>query len=250
MRFLIYVLSFGETYYDYARMTVSSILEIGEWPHDIVVLGDTDRPFPGRATTVVNMRSDLVARYPWLAPRPLGLWISHVKAEVEYYVDLRRYDYVLYLDSDVLVNSNRLPGIVDALWREGIIGVMQDVPAQHVARGYPTAGGRILGEQERQRWGCYRINAGILGFPTSALGRRFLRDWRRMNVAYRYASNDQANLIALLLRTYYGRWGYVDDAIHGREVRRYPQTFLHITRNKDALIRPYYEQVLGLRLPA
>ena len=35
------------------------------------------------------------------------------------------------------------------------------------------------------------------------------RDWRRMNVAARFKSRDQGNLIALLLRKYLGQWAYV-----------------------------------------
>ena len=100
--------------------------------------------------------------------------------------------------------------------------------------------------EERAKWGHYQINAGIVGFPVSSRSRRILRDWRRMNVAARFKSRDQGNLIALLLRKYFGQWAYVEDATFGRRVQRYDQMLVHFTGPGHLGMAPYYEQILRL----
>jgi len=87
---------------------------------------------------------------------------------------------------------------------------------------------------------------GIVGFPVEAKSRRILRDWRRMNVAARFKSRDQGNLIALLLRKYFGQWAYIEDATFGRRVQRYDQTLVHFTGPGHLNMAPYYEQILQL----
>ena len=175
------------------------------------------------------------ARYPWLTLKSPA--VHHLKTELEYHVDLSRYDYVLYLDCDVLVNSGRLPDLIAALSQERAIVVQQDVIA--VSSGAGFAGGQILSKVEQKRWGDVAVNAGVVGFPMTPIGRRFLRDWRQLNVDQKFRSRDQGNMIALLLRKYYGQWGYLADAAMGRALKRYPHTFVHFTTHKKALMEDF-----------
>jgi len=112
MKFLIYLVSFGADFRHFTQMALNSIREVGRWQHDIVVLCDGDRDF-GNLATVINILPDLQKRYHWF-DTTTGMRVSHCKPEIEYYVDLEAYDYVLYLDSDILVNGNGLVG----LWHE------------------------------------------------------------------------------------------------------------------------------------
>jgi hypothetical protein len=245
-RYLIYLICFGEAFRRYAAMPITSIRKIGGWRHDIVLLSDSEAPLAGCPdVTVIDMLSAAKRRYPWLMARPYAL--HHLKTKIEYHVELSNYDYVLYVDGDVLVNNDRLPALVAAFCREQAIVVQQDnIP---VGSGLRLAGGQILSQAEQQRWRAFAINAGIVGFPATPIGRRLLRDWRRLNVDQEFKKRDQGNLIALLLRKYYGQWGYIGDTTFGRALNRYPETFIHFTTHKEQLMEAYYTQVLGLAVP-
>lgn len=245
-RYLIYMLCFGEKYRRFAAMAIKSAREIGRWSHDVVLLSDSPEPLPGcEDVIVIDMLAAVMERYPWaeLSGNP----VHHLKTDLEYHVDLARYDYVLYLDCDLLVTTGRLSDLVPVLCRDSAIVVQQDNPT--VASGASFAGGEILTKHEQQQWGEFAINSGIVGFPTNPMGRRLLRDWRQLNVDQEFRSRDQGNLISLLLRKYYGQWGYVADAVIAREVRRYRHTFVHFTKRKDLLMEAYYREILGLTPP-
>jgi len=246
-RSLIYLVSLGDKFRRYAIMAIRSIREIGGWTGDIVLLTDSAAPLPGcKDVTVIDFVAATRARYPWATLQ--GRQIPHLKAEIEHHVDLSRYEYVLYLDCDILINSDRLSDLVATLRREAAIVVQQDIIP--VASGTGFAGGKVLSPEERERWGAYAINAGLFGFPTTPMGRRLLRDWRKLNVDKAFKLWDQGNLISLLLRKYQGQWGYVGDSAFPREHRRHQETFLHFTTQKDALMEPYYRDFLGLKPPA
>ncbi len=245
-RSLIYLVSLGAKFRRFAIMAIRSIREIGRWSGDIALLTDSDAPLPGcEGVIVIDMLDAAKARYPWATLT--GRQISHLKPEIEHHVDLSRYEYVLYLDCDILINSDRLSALVAALQREAAIVVQQDIIP--VASGTGFAGGKVLTPEEQQRWGAYAINAGLFGFPTTPMGRRLLRDWRKLNVDKTFKLWDQGNLISLLLRKYQGQWGYVGDSAFPREHRRHEETFLHFTNQKEILMEPYYRDFLGLTPP-
>ena len=246
-KYLIYLVCIGVAFRRYATMAIKSIREIGGWRHDIVLLSDSEAPLPGcENVIVIDMLRAARLRYPWLKMKRYTF--SHFKPELEYHVDLSRYDYILYLDCDVLVTSDRLTEIVAGLSRESAIAIQQDGFAVSSGRGF--AGGHLLTVAERRTWGHHAINAGVVGIPMSLMGRRLLRDWRQLNVDQQFRSRDQGNLISLLLRKYRGQWGYIADATMGREVKPYPATFVHFTSyHKNTLMEAYYRQLLGLTLP-
>ena len=66
-----------------------------------------------------------------------------------------------------------------------------------------------------------------------------------MNVAARFKSRDQGNLIALLLRKYLGQWAYVG-ATFGRRVQRYDQTLVHFTGPGHLGMAPIMSKFCGL----
>jgi hypothetical protein len=245
-RYLIYLLCIGEAFRRYAAMAITSIRRIGGWRQEIVLMSDAGQPLLGCPdVTVIDIVTGAKARYPWLTLRSPAL--HHLKTELEYHVDLSRYDYVLYVDSDVLVNSSRLTDIVGALSREQAIVVQQDRIA--VSSGLGFAGGKLLSKAEQERWGDFAVNAGVVGFPMTPIGRRLLRDWRQLNVDQQFRSRDQGNLTTVLLRKYYGQWGYLTEATMGLAVERYPHTFVHFTVRKTTLMEDYYTRILGLTLP-
>jgi hypothetical protein len=245
-RYLIYLVCVGEAYRRYAAMAIAAIRTIGRWTQDIVLLSDSETPLRGVPDVrVIDILSGAKRRYPWLEDGRRA--VIHLKAEVEHHVDLAAYDYVLYLDCDVLVTTDRLPQLVTAWRREDVVVVQQDIIP--IASGMRFAGGRILTPDERRKWGAFAINSGIVGIPTTPLGRRVLRDWRAGNIRQRFKFSDQGVLLSVLLRKYYGQWGYVTDAVIGREVTPYPETFVHFTAMKEALMDDYYTKILGLPLP-
>jgi hypothetical protein len=135
---------------------------------------------------------------------------NSTKALIQFIDGVWDYDYLLYNDCDVLVTSNRFKGIIEKLATDAQIAVQRGTFS--VASQRPWTGWNELTKEEREIFGHVAINAGIVGVPSSELGRRLLRDWHAANIAGGFQGNDQVRLVTLLLRQYQGLWQHVPEA--------------------------------------
>jgi hypothetical protein len=210
-----------------------------------VLLGDHHlRTLSHPQLTTIEIVDDMEARYGV----PRDSWNDFVchnsKPLIQFYRDLRTYDYALYMDLDVLVNTNRLEALLESKARRGRIAVQRDIVPIAADRFF--TGGRILTPEEKRRWADHAICAGIVGVPINEVGLRLLRDWHEMNRAGALRSSDQANLIALLLRHYDGVWEYMGDTVIARKATAYDETLLHFSNHMHELLRDYDDAVLRL----
>jgi hypothetical protein len=244
---LIWTLSFGAAFGKLIPYWLGSIRGMGRWPHDVVLLGDRHvMPFESSDARAI----DIVPSLERLYGAPVSDWyanlVHNAKPQILFHVDLDRYDYVLYMDVDCLVNSDRLEGLVAAAHARGKITVQRD--RLRVRSGLICTGRDTLSADEKKQWGHHAICAGIVGAPTNDMGRRFLNAWYDVNADSQFRKNDQANLIALLLRQYADDWDYVGETriVQFTALTRYAETIIHFSgadRQKD-LLRRYYAEYL------
>jgi hypothetical protein len=247
-RFLIWGISFGKGCRALAPLWLNSIFQTGCWQHDVVLLGDHHvLSLSHPQLTAVNVVPDLESRYSF----PSQEWRPSVchnwKPQIQFYSDLTNYDYVLYMDLDVLVNTNKLEKLLISKADKGKICVQKDIIPISADKFFTGRG--TLTAAEKVRWADHAICAGIIGFPINEVGLRFVQQWHETNQAGQFRKNDQSNLIALLLRYYDEHWEYLGDTVIARRSSPYQETLLHFSGGNHALFRDYYGMTLRLREP-
>ena len=121
--------------------------------------------------TVINIVPDLQKRYPWYATDHWNARVPLQTPRSSTASMLETYDYVLYLDSDILVNGDRpeRPRQI-AMPRRSVCRSARLRFRYRPAQSF--AGGRVLIPEERAKSGHYQINSGIIPvsgqFPISA----------------------------------------------------------------------------------
>jgi hypothetical protein len=244
-RFLVWTLCFGAECRALASLWLRSLLSVGRWRHHIVVLGDhhvlsLDHP----QVTAVDITRDMEARYG-IGSQDWHSFVYHsCKPQIQFYVNLRQYDYALYTDVDVLVNTDRLEALLESKARRFVICAQRDVVPISSDRYF--TGRDTLTSDEKRTWSGHAICAGIVGLPTNATGLQFIRDWHDANRAQGFRGSDQANLIALLVRRYARDWEYLGDTVIARRSTPYTETLLHFSDHMHATMRDYYDTVFRL----
>jgi len=255
-RLLVWGLCFGRDCRALAPLWLNALFRIGRWRHDVVLLGDRRiESLSHPRLTPINVVPDVERRYGIPAKRWTRATCMNLKPQIQFHVDLAAYDYALFMDLDVLVNTDRLEPLLLSKAARGRICAQRDEAPISADREW--TGARVLTQEEKRRWGHHAVCAGIVGFPTDTEGLAFIRDWHRVNHAQGFDGDDQANLIGLLLRTYGDRWEYLGDtAVAGRAgmPARYEETLLHFSGGwydlaRYAMMRDYYVRSLHLPHP-
>ena len=250
-RFLVWGMAFGPRGRSLAPLWLHALVDVGRWRHDIVLLGDEDVVgLRAPRLRTFEMLREVGQRYGLPPGRFRGWTLNNLKSQIIRYVDVTAYDYVLYLDLDVLTNTDRLEGLVRRKAERGVVAVQEDcVPLAPWKLQALTKLG-LPGEGEQTRWARRPICAGVIGFPTTALGLAALRDYHDACVALHFNWSDQAKLTALLNRKYDSDWEFFGDTTYGRrEAPRYSETLVHFTGGQDDLLSRYYRSSLQLELP-
>jgi hypothetical protein len=238
-RYLIYTIAFGERYAAFAAMLVESIYSVGNWAHDVIIMHD--------GSFIRHKKADCMNVRQGNSPVSSREECWRYKTLIGGYADLSCYDYIFYLDADILVNTSRLPSMIASLASSDRIYVMKD--RKTIGMNRRSTGRYLLTNLEKLKWASVAINAGIVGFPANSFGFDFLERWKEMNLSQpENKFDDQASLYAVLLRNYESRWQYIGDTTHGRELKRYAETFIHFTMFKDRFMARYFRDVLELDL--
>lgn len=243
-RFLIWGVCF-EKAVSLAPYWLNSLIEIGRWRHDLVLLGDSGlKSLSHPQLKVFDITGDIRKKYSLPRWKWSNFTATNMKPEIQYYVDLSQYDYALYLDMDILANTDRLEAMVESKRQTGMISVQKDIIPVRADR--PFTGRFTLTPEEKVRWADVAVCAGMVGVPITETGMSLLKDWQAMNRKARFYQSDQAKLIALLVRQYSGKWDYLGDTVVARKVDRYPQTLLHFSAGRGDLMKRYYRETLRL----
>jgi hypothetical protein len=241
-RYLIWSIAFDERGRRLAPLWLDAIKSAGRWTDDIVLLGNNsicDLSAPN--TQAIDIEKDVEKRYAL----PRAMWtlytFNNLKSQIQYYVAFSKYDYILYLDLDVLVNSADLYKEIQLKHERGLVTVQRDYIG--LPRGRLAALERLgmPDEAELIRWTMNPVCAGVMGFPTTPLGLKIFQDYylacREMGFQY----SDQAKLSAVLYRKYPNDWDFMANATFGRRSSpRYSEALVHFTGTRDAIMITYY----------
>ena len=211
---LVWYISFGS--YESKEMTKNSILSLLKWGNykgDIIVLSDD---------TVLN--DNLESRYPNIRvinvkenlskigfPPELGKFeIFCVKPIIYQYVDVKEYNYLLYLDSDTLITNKKINYLFD-YWAD--IGKIQIQHNAHwnTSQSQPSTGSEVLTEEMKLNNKTLSLCAGVFGCPGNKFGEQFLKDWDAKNKEGNFRKDDQGNLFYIIIEKYLRDFQYCDD---------------------------------------
>jgi hypothetical protein len=225
-----------------ARTWTDALITVGKWRHDIVLLGDEGAmACGGENVRVIDIVQDVAARYQLPAENWVHWTLNNLKGQIGHYVCLSDYDYVLYLDIDVLVNRPHLEAAVTAKWQRGMIAVQEDCEPLDEKRVPALEKLGMPDEAELARWAKRPICSGVMGFPMTPTGRAAFEEYIQACIAMRFAKSDQAKLVAILNRNYAGKWEFFEDTTHGRRaIPAYKELLIHFTGQRDALFHAHH----------
>ena len=190
--FLIWFISFGEQ--NNKEMTFFSILSILHYTNykgDIIVLSDQDQfTTPIDRVKFINVKD----KYP--LNNKFNIYC--IKPKITDFIDITKYKYCLYMDSDILVNEPKFQELLYS-WSESNKIMVIDNEGWKVHRNVASTGRNSLTEEEKEKYKDFEVCAGLFGVPGNEVGLNFLKLWDDIN-SLDYNADDQGNLYALLLR--------------------------------------------------
>lgn len=183
------------------KISILSILDNTNFSGDIVVLSD-EKGIPSD----INLRTsrvrtiNILPHIPELSTKNLNKFnIFCIKPFISKVVDLKKYDFCMYVDADVLF---KMPNLNEVMVFFKSIGKIQisDNDGWTVAKKQWSTGVQVLTEEEILKHKDFGVCAGIVGIPCNDLGLSFLKTWQDYNRRGDFELDDQGNLTAIMIR--------------------------------------------------
>lgn len=178
--------------------SITSYITVGGFTGDIAVLSDRDTKFPelDKFPQVKFYKVNAKARFGKMLLTRINIFC--IKPLIGEYVDLSRYDWMIYSDADILAVQPHLTELFRSMDDKGFVYYSKDNGClDH--RSTPCGLG-VVTEEEIRLHGKFSCNAGWIYLPCNDLGLEVLRKWSAMERAGEYEVDDQACLYALLIR--------------------------------------------------
>jgi len=156
--------------------------------------------------------------------------IANVRTLVDSYIPFENYDYILYLDVDVLtrgpaqmfekfMEQHRGDILLSAAKDNRRLGGRGNFSLRKLRRAKTTEAANLTTWELLKYWFVQPICSDIVCFPTDELGKRFLREWRVECQKGIY--QDQAALHAILLRQFRKNYVLTPYSIFGYGPKHY-----------------------------
>lgn len=197
---LAWYICFGQKYAELLKMSIESLICHG-FNGDIVVLTDDklviDIDYP--KLLKINIKEYISENYGVddVGSCPEKCWA--VKSFINEVVDISKYDYLLYVDSDVMCNNNYYDIIQNCLSKKDIV-VQCDVTLSR-KRGYNWYG--LADHAERSEMDDISIGAGLIILRVNDITKNFLKEWRTILLKNMLATDDQNALSTVIHRKFY-----------------------------------------------
>lgn len=172
--------------------TMIDSARISGYKDDLVILSDQKVDIK-QADLIVTDPVPNRLTYPWD--------ILLMRSRIWRYVDMSKYDYILYVDADTIINKP-LDDLFKHMAEINMIGAQgEGMSLNHMHKTHLYE----FEEHEKKKYGKYMAYcSGIVGWPGNELGQGFIKDWEEYCDKSR--SNDQTVLNTLLYRKYSGRF--------------------------------------------
>ena len=235
MRTLIYYVCFGEQFKKLLNMSLYSLFNVGKYDGTVVIITDFKKEdfYPSERIKIINV-PDI---------KKETFFIRNMKSSLINYMDIRDYDFILYLDADVLINSDRLVPLMNEWGNQKHLWIQHDIVP--IKKNKPYCGSEVLTPEEKKNFGNYGFNAGIIGAKT-ALYSEVCSRWHILNYQHNFSKCDQGNLVAVIVRNYLDVVKYTNDtAITNRKNDEHrTETILHFLTKSEAAMYSYFDKYI------
>lgn len=212
---LIWYISFGSYYHKEAtKLSVLSLIEWGKFTGDIVILTDQDSMnddihLQYTNIRVINISNFLKQRIP--SADLTNKWnIFCLKPLIHHFVDISKYNYALYLDSDVLIPNEKINFLLQFYAVENKIQIQHN-GEWNVTKNKGSTGSDVLTPEEKKKYWHLSLCAGVVGIPTNNIGLKFLKEWEKKNEEGNWTLDDQGNLFWVIINKFWQNWVYCED---------------------------------------
>ena len=245
---LIYYVCFGEKYKKYTAMSIWSLVNIGKYEGDIFVLGDIcefDNKYGiNDKVTFFNIKDDIQRLMNIDEKTSVISHFQNTKALLQFYTNINDYEFVLYLDSDVLINTSKINEMINSYSKGDKIVIQSDRSTIGGKRGI-NCGFNLFTEEEIKRYGHIGLCSGVVGFPVKKFGVNFLNLWNSKNKELGYSNSDQGNLHWVIAKFYEKDFKYIEDTKVHRSIDKSDTTILHFFRKRLSNMDVYFEKHLN-----
>jgi len=156
--------------------------------------------------------------------------IANVRTLVDSYIPFENYDYILYLDVDILVRGpkedfedfmekHRGSILLSTAKDNRQLGGRGNFSFRKLRRAKTTEAANLTTWELLKYWFVQPFCSDIVCFPTDKLGKRFLREWREECQKGIY--QDQAALHAVILRRFRNKYILTPYSIFGYGPKHY-----------------------------
>lgn len=209
-KILIWYVSIGEKYNTKTSISIDTLIKIGKYDGDIVVLTDTNNfKFISEYKNdikVINCVDLIKSEYLFLNKEWNKFICQNLKPFIIDFVNIHEYDYCIYLDSDILVNKP----CFESYNHFNNILIQRD--SQRIFNRSPFTGSDVLTEEMIVTYKNYGFCSGFVGVPGKQFGYDFLEKWKLKNLEYNLEYNDQGNLHwVMIVGNYIDKMKYVKD---------------------------------------
>lgn len=236
MKTLIYFVCFGDRYKNMLNKCLYSLFNVGEYKGEVAIITHFDKKefYNGDNLKILNVStiSDNITYY------------RNAKPKIVEFVNLEEYDQVLYLDCDILINSNRLNSLLVS-WHKSKENIFIQRDITSLRRNKPYCGSEVLPVEERLKYGNYAFNAGVIT-ANGRLFKKLCELWNGKNKEHEYQKDDQGNLVFVIVRNFIDIIKYTEDTtITNRKNDEYrTETILHFLTKSEGAMYSYFEKYI------
>ena len=235
-KFLIYYIAIYKQYRPYLNFSINS-LKRTDYNGKILVISDFRYKKKGVKNIVIKTEEALGLKLPG----------TILKTRISKYYNLKKYKFVIHLDSDVIVNNSQsLLKYLSEISTDKVY--IQKHHRENMSSRWVS--GFLSPEEKKKYMNFNPYCAGIFAVPINSFGLKFLDSWRNEIKKPEYpprTNNDQAALNAIIFRKYKEQIEYINASFY--RLRRtniqemnqlYEESiFVHFKRRKK-FMKTYY----------
>jgi lipopolysaccharide biosynthesis glycosyltransferase len=233
---LIYFVCFGERYKKFVNKAIYSLFNTGKYTGDVAVITHfnkeefecNDRVNVLKIDSAIN---DIT-------------YFRNAKPTIINLIDITKYEYVIYLDCDILINTDKINSLILS-WAAQSNNIVIQKDIMPIRKNKPYCGAEVLTQEEKVKYGNYAFNAGIIG-ANSTLFHALCDKWHNKNKEYNFTKDDQGNLIFVIVRNYIDIIKYTNDTTitNRKNDEKRTETILHFLTKSEQAFYSYFDKYI------
>lgn len=216
---IAWYICFGAHESEYTNISINSLLNIGKYKGDIVVITDVPHLFQNQKIKTIFLKSPQNIKQIW-----------NSKYIIKNFIDINNYNICLYSDSDILFTKN-----INFYLNENI-NVLHNEYQYIVGSSHDSAGGQVLSKTQISEYFDVSICAGLFFGGTDIIS-KILDKHNSITENRKSELHDQGVLIKILLEDYRDKVSYIKNTAW----REYSDdiAFVHFSNTKHKMASTY-----------